>query len=1188
MQFTPEQQSVIDARKKNILVSAAAGSGKTAVLVERILGLILDPEDPVDIDRLLIVTFTNAAATEMRERIGKAIEERLEVHPEDMHLQRQATLLHRALITTIDSFCLFVIRNNFNEIGLDPGFRVADPGEIKLLKQDIIKEIFESQLDSEETKEGFVRLLDNLAIRGKEKTLEDSILKIYQFAESFPWPKEWLKERYHDYELKGALEETLWGSLWRKELERTIQELELRLQDMLARCQEPGGPYMYLEAILQDLEILQGIKRKGFGEQYEFLKQVSFARLSAKKDDKVKPELKEHIKKQRDQIKKEMGQITKKYFALSEETIREQMEQIGEVEKLLIDTVLLFAERFAERKREKNLLDFGDIEHMALEILVQRKVEEKTGKCYSVPTRTALDYRSYFKGIMIDEYQDSNLVQEYLLQSISGEEEGRYNRFMVGDLKQSIYKFRLARPELFLEKYHSYSLEADADCQRIDLHKNFRSRKEVLDSVNHVFYQIMGEDIGRITYTEEEALYVGAEYPQGEDDYGTELLLLQQEEEDTKRAEANMVAARIRQLVGRFQVTDAKTRQLRPASYGDIVVLLRTNAGWDEEFFEVFSKQDIPACVTRRTGYFSAKEIQILLAFLKVIDNPRQDIPLYATLKSLFGRFCDEEIVQIKGKQKSCLYESLKAYKEGELGKKAQEFLEKIERYRNLVYVMPIHKLLRVYLKETGYLHYFAGTPGGTQRIQNIKMLLKKAEDYEKTSYFGLFHFIRYMEQLKKYDIDVSESAAMDQERDEVRIMSIHKSKGLEFPICIVAGLGKKMNQQDANAGLVCDMDLGIGMEYRNPRLRVKNADLRRNVLAHKMKMDNLGEELRILYVAMTRAKEKLILTGVVNDYEERVLSYEYIKNREEKRLPYSILGSCSSFLDLLLPVTVRESSNLQVVLWDPMEDSMQQESNKLGLMMKRIEVEEIWKQDGGREEEAWMQKLRQELLFQYPHENLRGLYAKTSVSELKMKAMEETEQAAYQMFEETEQALYIPDFVEEKEEVSGTVRGNAYHRLMELLDFSDGEDVEAVFAGWKRLAEKNVVEPAYLNYVRKDKIKIFLESRLAARMKKAEEKRKLYREQPFVMGIEASRLDKSFPKEEKVLIQGIVDAFFEEDGKLVIVDYKTDAVKREEELKNRYQEQLNYYQEALEQLTGKRVKEKILYSFALNRCVFC
>lgn len=1188
MQFTPEQQKVIDLRNKNILVSAAAGSGKTAVLVERILGLVLDEKNPVDIDRLLIVTFTNAAASEMRERIGAAMEAKLVEQPDNLHLQRQSTLLHHAQITTIDSFCLFVIRNNFNEIGLDPGFRVADSGEVELLKQDIINEIFEEMLDREETKNDFVALMENLAYRGREKVLEEIILKIYNFSQSFPWPEEWLRERYDDYQVAGNLEDTSWGKLWKEDFELQVEQLQKRLQNALAVCREPDGPYMYIDALESDLEFVDLLRAKNTQERYELMQKLSFARLSAKKDAAVLPEKKESVKNIRDEVKKDLGNLGKKFFGFSEDTIQKQMQETAAIEKTLIDTVLLFKTRFEARKREKNILDFHDMEHLALDILIQRTEDEETKEKSWKPTKAALDYRSYFKEIMIDEYQDSNLVQEYLLQSISGEQENRHNRFMVGDLKQSIYKFRLARPEIFLEKYHAYSEEEEGKQQRIDLHKNFRSRKEVIDSVNHVFYQIMGEALGKIEYTEKEALYPGAVYEERveETDYTTELLLLETTERDTKKAEAAMVAGRIRQLVGKFQVTDKESGKLRPAKYGDIVVLLRTNAGWDEEFYNVFMEHQIPALVTSKTGYFSAKEVQIVLSFLRTIDNPKQDIPLYGTMKSLLGRFTEEEIVRIKGMGQDSLYDNLKAVTEGELGEKAGKFLETLNRYRDLVYVMPIHKLLRVYLKETGYLSYFAGLAGGEQRLANIKMLLEKAENYEKTSYFGLFHFIRYMEQLQKYDIETAEAGNVDESQDAVRIMSIHKSKGLEFPICIVAGLSKKMNQQDTNASLVCDMDLGIGMEYRNSKTRVKNTDMRRNVLAEKMRTDNLGEELRILYVAMTRAKEKLILSGVVKNYEESMLAYAEVKKSDALKLSYGILSHSTSFMDFVLPATVRDHDCIKIILWNPWEAGKQREADAVYHQVNRLEVEARIKAPFSQDEVGVRDLLRKNFHFRYEHQNLQGLYAKTSVSELKMKAMEESDVVSFQLFEEPEMVPYVPAFMEEKGEVSGTTRGNAYHRVMELLDFSTCENVKEVFDHMEQLVREKIMEETYLELVRKDKIEKFLQSTLAERMKKASENHKLYREQPFVLGIGADRLEKKFPSEEKVLIQGIIDAFFEEDGEIVLVDYKTDAVKTGEELIRRYQTQVEYYQEALEQLTGKKVKEKILYSFALNECV--
>ena len=1180
MKFTASQQKVIDLRGKNILVSAAAGSGKTAVLVERIIGRITDPDHPADIDRLLIVTFTNAAAGEMKERIAMAIEKKLEENPEDENLQRQATLIHHAQITTIDSFCLFLIKNHFNEIGLDPGFRVADPGEIKLIMQDSMNEILEEGFQKEESAEKFRLLFDSLAFRGKEKILEETILKIFQFSESFPWPEEWLEERYYDYQTEEGKE---WHIILRSFFKEQLGHIKATLQLAMKICTKEDGPYMYLSALQSDQELIEKIETSEWNTIYEILEHLSFSRISTKKDPAVSEEKKELVKELRDRIKKDLGKLKEEFFPFSPEIMKMQMKETSQILNSLIDAVLLFRERFRAKKREKNILDFSDMEHLALEILITRERKlDRDGKPGFLPTKTALEYREYFREIMVDEYQDSNLVQEYLLQSIAGETP---NRFMVGDLKQSIYKFRLARPEIFLEKYETYSENEEEENCRIDLHKNFRSRSEVIESVNDVFYQIMGKDLGKVEYTEKEALFFGAQYPDCGEDYGTEILLLEETEEDARQAEAAMAARKIKSMVDRFLVTDKATGEIRKAAYSDFVILLRTNAGWDEVFYQVFTEQGIPAAVTNKTGYFSAVEVQTVLNFLRVLDNPLQDIPLYGTMKSLFGGFTEEEIVAIKREKKKSLYENLKMQEE----EKAVLFLKRLEEYRDLVALLPLHKLLRKYLEETGYYYYYMALPGGQQRAANLKMLLEKAESYEKTSYFGLFHFIRYMEQLQKYDIDEPEAGITNEAADVVRIMSIHKSKGLEFPICFLCGLSKKINQRDAQEGLICDMDLGIGMEYRNPVKRIRRGDIRRNVLAGKIRRDNLGEELRILYVAMTRAKEKLIMTGTIKDFEQKMRTLEHLKMQEEEKLPGYILFHASSYLDLILAASIRKGKNLRIFLENPFEINTILLEKEVKNVLQRAELEYRMSYMENKEVlEGKKEKFRENFNFLYHHGDLEGLYAKTSVSELKMKAMEEKDEEAYQLFELPEITEYLPAFIEEKEEISGVRRGNAYHRIMELMNFDPLPAVEELFYSMKQLEEEKILDPAYLPLIRKKKMEAFLNSDLAKRMAKAAEKKKLFREQPFVLGISANQIEKRFPEEEKVLIQGIIDAFFEEEGELVVIDYKTDRIKTPEELISRYEEQLKYYADALEQVTGKRVKEQLIYSFALDQVLIC
>lgn len=682
--FTPEQTKAIKLHNRNILVSAAAGSGKTAVLSERIVQMVCREENPVDIDRLLIVTFTNAAAAEMRERISRAILERLNEDGANEHLQRQAALLHNAQITTIDSFCLFVLRNNFQDIGLDPAFRVADEGELALLKQEVLGTLLEERFA--EGNEDFLHCVEYYCPNGKEKVLEDYLLNLYHYALSYPFPEEWLLERKKDYLFSSEeeIEKTDWGRYLLAHLKRMAEGLYQDMKKVQRLCEQPDGPYMYGELCEKEAEQLFKLTElNSLSEFSQKLNTVTFDRLPSKKDDSVSPEKREAAKSLREEVKNTVKSLCAGYFSMPMETVIRQSAVCSRALCALVDLCLAFKERLDEKKREKKLLDFSDMEHFALQILIEK---DENGQI--VPTRTAQEYRDYFKEILIDEYQDSNLVQEYLLKAVSGEEDGNYNRFMVGDVKQSIYKFRLARPELFLEKYKTYQAEDEKQC-RIDLHKNFRSRREVLETVNTVFSKIMTESLGGIAYDDAAALYEGAVYPENTG-CESELILFEKPEKDAelnvKQAEAYGIAAKIKELKRSFQVTDKETGALRPVQYKDMVILLRTGSGWDEEFKAVFAKEGIPAYVEGKTGYFATKEIQDILQFLRVLDNPGQDIPLFGVLKSVFGGFSDEEAARIRSHgedRKKSLYACMKEYDEEEaLSVKCRHFIETITRYR--------------------------------------------------------------------------------------------------------------------------------------------------------------------------------------------------------------------------------------------------------------------------------------------------------------------------------------------------------------------------------------------------------------------------------------------------------------------------------------------------------------------------
>lgn len=1262
MKFTEDQQRVIDLRNCNILVSAAAGSGKTAVLVERIVELVsgsgCDSARAVDIDRLLIVTFTNAAAAQMRERITKALSDRVEAEPDNEHIKKQLMLIHNAKIMTIHSFCLYLIKNHFNDIGLDPDFRTADEGEIRLLKQEVLSELLEEQFAL--GRQEFTDCVEYFAYDGREKRLEELIERLYTFSGSYPFPEKWLRQHRMDYHVETfeGLVKTEWFAGMMQEISALLQECKEQEKAALKVCEEPDGPYFYAVALEQDQELIAGLEQElarvvqtasepeqsvasaemdssAAKDAFEALaarvQGISYARMAPKKDDSVSAEKRELVKAMRERVKSLLGTLSEKYFASGPKQWLAECRQADAALCELVDLALLFGERLTEKKREKNLLDFEDMEHLALQILLK---EEENGQM--VPSDTALEYREQFVEILIDEYQDSNLVQEFLLQSISGEDDGRFNRFMVGDVKQSIYKFRLARPELFLEKFATYQKE-DGNCVRVDLKQNFRSRHEVTDCVNDLFLQLMHRELGGVEYDADAALYPAAQFPEadgeaadarekdvalgGEEKQGSavpvstaceasiarspyepELCIAAisgEKGEDPKELEAKMIAGKIREIVGKLPVRDSESGQLRPARYQDIVILLRTTSGWDETFKKILEENAIPVFVTSKTGYFAATEVQTVLNFLRVLNNPLQEIPLFGVLKSVLFGFSDAQLATLRALDetgKRCLYDCVKlAAGEGEsvegsvgygsgsngadasLREKCCSFLSFLNRYREYAVYLPIHKLMEQFLEETGYLYTVSALPGGVQRRINVEMLLTRAESFEKTSYSGLFHFIRYMEQLEKYDIDYGETGVSDENADVVRIMSIHKSKGLEFPVCFVSGLSKRFNRQDSVAPVLMDMDLGLAIDWVDPTARIRHTTLKKNVLARKLNADSMGEELRVLYVALTRAEEKLILTGTCK--EDKLPREDAVQGA----YGYSALRlqEASSYYDLVLPAWQSVGRRLQICT---QEELLQAELVRasLGYNSRQKLFEEA-----GKEPEAAELALCERLQKPYAHENLAGLFVKTTVSELKKEGMQEEAAEGLTLFPEEEVVPYLPQFVREQEEtVSGTTRGSAYHRLLEIFPFERQET-------WTAAKIRTVIEECkadrrlseeYAAAINVYKIRAFLQTPLAARMAKAARSNRLHREQPFVLGLSANRLNTDFPEDETVLIQGIIDVYLEEEDGIVLADYKTDLVKDPKELILRYRVQLDYYEEALVRLTGKCVKEKLIYSFGLEQ----
>lgn len=1260
--WTTEQQQVIDLRNRNILVSAAAGSGKTAVLVERIVKIITDKNHPVDIDHLLIVTFTNAAAAEMRERIGNAIEKALDEQPGNEHLLRQLTLIHNAQITTIDSFCLYVVRNHFHEIDLEPNFRIGDEGELKLLREDVLGRVLEQNY--EEPSEAFSDFVEGYASGRTDAALNEMILQLYEFSRSYPWPEKWLDSFVGIYRIENReeLDRAEWLAPLTQNIRFVLKDCEQLLRQALAVTQQDDGPDMYEKAVRSDLEKYESLsKLTSFCELSGALSDIKYDRLASSRGFEGDPDKLELVKSLREQAKDVVKKLCRQYFFCSPEMMIGQLERTEPMLEEVVRLTKQFADEFAAAKRRKNLVDFHDVEHFALQILVDEETEKAK--------KTAEEFRDTFEEIMIDEYQDSNEVQETLLRSISREERGENNIFMVGDVKQSIYRFRLARPELFMKKYDSYSLE-ESTTQRIDLHKNFRSREEVLTCTNDIFYKIMVRSLGNVEYDAEAALYPGASYPVSAD-FTPEILLADSNDElledteltDKKTLEAKIVAEEIKHLMKTQQVTDKAAGTLRAARYSDIVILLRSLSGWADSLVEVLNGNGIPAHTVSSTGYFSTVEVQTVLSMLRLLDNPRQDIPMAAVLRSPMAGLTDEELAVLRLEDGSVpfheavlelaegLYEedgqkeisdseadSEADQKQGRNadGKKEDDiettahrkllkFYKKYRQLRQLVPDTPIHELIEIILRETGYGHYVAAMPAGSRRTANLNMLLEKAAAYEKTSYKGLFHFVRYIDELQKYDVDFGEADMVGENEDVVRIMSIHKSKGLEFPIVIVSGMGKNFNKQDTRSKMVLHPELGIGLDYMDGKKRIKSPTIAKKAIAKQIELENLGEELRVLYVALTRAKEKLILTGTLKDAPEKLEFFRQQANLSkaaDRPLSYLTREGASGYLDWILPAVLSYGDKYPVRIVEAAELVLDEVENQLEQNEDLTErIEEIEAADT-----QLVGQLKQRFSQRYPYQVDVLRKNKYSVSELKHRAMRERFEAEQEetvpAFLEEPVTPTIPLFIQREESVEqetanrGALRGTAVHRVMECYDFASEKSVQEQMEAMEK-EEKITADMRAL--VKEQIVADFVSSETGRRMALAQCGGALYREKPFVMGFTEEELenygfgvgsntdsceniyektDSDQEKEEQkkvrheedlTLIQGIIDVFWIEKDGIVLLDYKTDRVQQAKELIDRYATQLKLYADALERVFAARklkVKEILIYSFSLEQLI--
>ena len=1234
--WTDEQQAVIDSRNCNLLVAAAAGSGKTAVLVERIIQIITDIENPVDIDKLLVVTFTNAAASEMRERVGDAIAKALDKNPENSHLQNQLVLLNRASITTIHSFCLDVIKSNFHKINIDPNFRIGDQTECSLLKQESIEEVFEEYYEAKDI--GFLNLVESYAEKRGDKELQEIILSIYNFAMASPYPKKWLYDSVELFNIDDNFDfsNSIWAESILDNVKIEIKGIESSMRKAIDYVDGIEELESYKEKLNIEyskiLEILNACN-EGWDKAYYYMSNMQFENFSkgVKRLSKDTPEYikqaRESAKSIRDKNKKSLESIIGSTFYKSNSQVCYEIKYLYPVVKSISDLVISFEEKYQEKKKEKGIIDFSDIEHFALDILTDKDEEGNV-----IPSDVAKIYIDRFSEIFIDEYQDSNLVQEVLLSTIAKVENP--NRFMVGDVKQSIYRFRQAKPEIFLEKYANYDTEEGSKNRKIMLYKNFRSRKEVVDSANYIFENIMNRNIGEIEYNENERLNLGASFKECEEENAivggaTEIHLMQKsskveessdeeeerEEIDNIQLEARMIGKIIKDLIkpnenGQvMKVYDKKLDSYRAVEFKDIVILLRATSSWAPVFVDELMNMDIPTYADTGIGYFDTIEIKTILSLLQIIDNPMQDIPLIAVLKSPMFGFTPEELIDIRieDRQKS-FYEVLKltCEKDNELSNKVKYFIDKLEDFKEKSLYMSTDEFLWYLYIETGYYAYVGALPAGTQRQANLKVLFERAKQFESTSFKGLFNFINFIKKLKRSNSDMGSAKTLGENANVVRIMSIHKSKGLEFPVVICAGMGKNFNTQDFKKNILYHHKLGYGPQLVDYNRKISYPSIAKEALKTIINMENLSEEMRVLYVAFTRPKEKLIITGSIKDIDSSIKKWgEDIENIGPVS-EYQILKG-KNFLDWIMPAVlkhknlsnIRELVNLETSAFNEHESKWEARVwDKSDVLIEKEDIEDeetidsiLLNMDLDKDNSDYFGLISNKLDYKYPFIESVNRAATISVTEIKrLESQLEEDYISKELISKPTE-IKTPLFIQEsesKDKITAAQKGTIMHLFMQIVDLSKVSNLNDIKDEINLAVKKNILTQTQADTINPYKVLKFFKSNLGKRMLKAPF---LKREQAFYLQIgirdifEAEGEFKHIVNDDTLMVRGIIDAYFEEDGEIVIVDYKTDFVNEENknEVINRYTKQLEIYSKALNQLTGKNIKEVYIYLFGLE-----
>ncbi len=1211
VKWTNEQLQAIQEKNSNILVAAAAGSGKTAVLVERIIHKIIDEQ--MDIDKILVVTFTNAAASEMRERILEAIYKKLEENPENVHLQRQIILLNKASICTIHSFCLDVIHNHFYEIDLPSNFKIADTAEIDLLKQEVLDDLFEQKYT--ENDKNFIELLENYTNYRGDEALQELVLKIYKFIQSSPFPIKWLQEKLELLKIEDKdISQTIWGKLIIQTVDDDIQESIMQLEVTKSKMALYPEMTKFYQTISEDIINLQDLQKyNSWDELYIKLLNFNFSKWPV--DKKVINDLKEDSKERRDKVKKHIKEKTAKLLSCSQEQAVKDLKIITPILEKLSNLITEFTKNFAEKKKEKNCIDFNDIEHFALKILLDEN---------NNPTEVAKKYKEKFEEIAIDEYQDSNLVQEAILTSIS---KGN-NIFMVGDVKQSIYKFRQARPELFLQKYDEYKNKEEKtqeDNLKIQLFRNFRSRQNILNITNLVFETIMSKELGDINYNENEYLNYGANYPEPEEikNYAgiAELDIIdlkedesitafegEEDEEEQERVEddvleAKFVANKIQELLNsNYMVFDKKQgyRKIRPK---DIVILLRATSNLSPIYEKELSDLELPVFSDTSGTYLDTVEIQTILSVLKIIDNPLQDIPLVVVLRSSICNFTDNDLITIRLTDRNCnFYEALiktRLICEGDLKNKIESFLEKLEKWKSISQYMPLDEFIwQIYL-DTGYYQYVGLLPNGAMRQANLKTLFEKAKQYEKASFKGLFNFIQFIDKLKKQNGDLASAKLIGENEDVIRIMSIHKSKGLEFPVVFLCNSHKKFNMQDLNDNILLHQDIGFGPTIMDTTRKIKYSSIAKDAIKLKMKQETLSEEQRILYVALTRAKEKLYITGRSKDFTKYVQDKNKVLEMYESeniKLDAKLMKKANSYLDWLMYVYLFNQGRTITLkgesykLSDIITLNVSNKKDLLKALAKeevveqidlKEKIEQILKNKSDEENKKSEQALKELLEWKYDYIVDTTLPTKSSVTKIKQEKIKLEEILKGIESEEVEyKKSYTPKFMQEDKKISSAEKGTLVHLCIQRLDERKDYELKDIQNIILNLVEKEIITQNEADAIDVNLIYQYTKSQLFEELRKAKE---VHKEQPFYINIPAKDVVSEAENSKKnILVQGIIDLYYiDKNDNLVLIDFKTDYISNEpnakEKILDKYKVQLEIYKTALEQALNRKTSKTAL-----------